>query len=116
MSDLPDLRGLWEGPWPYSCSEGVGLQLVGLPSDIFAFEFLLNQHSCHPKAVARILTRLRQNGFDKLTVMVGLKFHEIQLGLDKLGVRMTIIPPQPGWTANFEDGSWPKDALERIGK
>ena len=104
----PQFDSLWYGPWPHESFEGVGLMMVGLPKDEERFLKYLSANSCHPSAGRRILSRIKQNGFDKLTVMAtALNFDEIAVQLESMGVTMTIIHPQEGWVSRYEDGPYP---------
>lgn len=98
-----ELEGLWEGPWPY-IGQGVGVMLEGLPTSMMKFEQILCSEGCHPDGVARILARLQQRGFDKLTVQSDLHFRWLHKELAKLDIKMTIIPPLPNW----DNSQYPK--------
>lgn len=63
-------------------------------------------HGCHPNATARILARMKQRGFDELTVMASLQFGTIAHELHDLGVQLTIIAPQPGWELRYPPEMW----------
>ena len=106
--ERPRFDSLWYGPWPYDMFCGVGLMMVGLPNDEEIFLKYLSSNSCHPSAGRRILERIKQNGFDKLTVMAtALDFNVIAETLSQMGVTMTIIPPQDGWVSRYNDGPYP---------
>lgn len=89
----PKFDSIYKGPWTYHSGEGVGMRFDGLPKDRAAFIEYLKDFSCHPKAGARIYARIETNGFTMVTVMSHLPFDEIALGLKRLGVTMTIVPP-----------------------
>jgi len=107
----PNFDELYSGEWPYHLSDGVGLRFDGLPRDKDEFIEYLMDYSCYPNAGARIYARIQKNGFDLLTVMSFLPFNEIAKGLAKLGVRMPIIAPMPGWTQKYNDGPYPSDFI-----
>jgi hypothetical protein len=91
--------------------EGVGLKLEGFPTDVRKFYRILAQESCHPKAAHRILNRINQNGYDKLTVMSRLNFDWVETQLAHIGVVMTFIAPLKNWKAKYEDGPWKESDL-----
>jgi hypothetical protein len=93
---------------------GQGLRFEGIPSDIEEFNWILAQSGCHPKAAERILTRLKQKGYDLLTVSDSLNFKWITMQLDTLGVRMTFIDPLENWSHEFNDGTWPEEVLNKV--
>ncbi len=95
------LKLIWRGKWIFDV--GVGLKLKGYPNDENDFIKLLALHSCHPEASKRIMSRIKRFGYDKLTVMNALPFYDIKLGLEKLGVKLTIIKPKPNWSDNYKD-------------
>lgn len=92
---------------------GVGLRMEGLPSDTATFQKIVNFHGCHPKAADRILARIADRGFDLLTVQPTLQFDTIIRQLATVGVKVSIIDPQPDWEALYEeqDGPWPEEAI-----
>lgn len=99
---------LYTGVWPYPEHEGVGLRLEGLPTDRDGWIAEMMDYSCHPDAGARIYARIEKNGFDLLTVMAALDFDQIAVVMQRYGVQMSIIPPEPGWTERFTNvGSYP---------
>lgn len=110
----PAFNTLWQGEWPYKSYEGVGLHLVGLPTDEHAFTLMLMQHSCHPDATKRIIERIRTNGEDRLTVMSALHFDKIAVEMAALGVTMKIIPPQPGWEPRFPKSEWTEEMFNQL--
>ncbi len=93
--------------------DGTGLRLDGYPTDENRFFWITAQESCHPKAAQRILNRIRENSYDLLTVMNRLNFEWLRIELGKIGVTMTFIEPQKNWTAKYDDGDWPKEALPK---
>lgn len=104
----PRFGSLYSGPWPYEDSMGVGLRLEGLPTNREKFIEYLMDYSCNPMAGERIYSRISAVGYDMLTVMSALPFDEIAVGLKELfGVKMSIIPPQEGWTHKYADGPYP---------
>lgn len=72
------------------------------------------QEGCHPKAVERILERLRLNGFDLLTVMDGIYFKWLEESLKEVNVTMSFIQPQENWESKYQDGAWSEDILEEV--
>jgi hypothetical protein len=113
MMNMPRLKGLWEGEWPYRPGDGVGMRFEGFPSDVEQFRYILAGEGCHPNAAERILSRITQHGYDLLTVMSRLNFDWIHRELAKIDVKMTIIPPQVGWEEKYQDGPWPTDILKK---
>ena len=101
---------------PYSNNKGrgVGLKLVGYPSDEEAFFWILAQEGCHPKAVKRILERLKTNGFDLLTVMDGIYFDWVREQLKTISVEMTFIKPLDDWEPLYKDGAWDDKILNEV--
>ncbi len=104
----PKFNSIYTGPWPHDSSEGVGLKVSGRVTDEAAFVAFVMDFGCHPKAAARILQRMAEQGHDKLTVQSSLDFDAIARGLAALGVMLEIIEPQPNWHQRFDDGEWPK--------
>lgn len=47
-----------------------------------------------------------------LTVMAGLPFEEVAEQMERIGVKMTIIDPLPGWTKRFTD-EWSDETYRR---
>ncbi len=90
---------------------GVGLKLSNYPTDEKKFYWIVAQEGCHPKAAERILNRIKDNGFDSLTVMSFLKFDWICIQLEEIGVIMTYIEPKENWINKFNDGEWPEESL-----
>ena len=105
------LVGLWPGVWPYHQSEGVGLHLVGTPTDPDALIRGMAQHGCHPYAGLRIVQRLNASGEDRLTVQFALDFKAIRALMAEAGIAMTVIAPQPDWVPRSHDGAWPAEFL-----
>jgi len=90
---------------------GIGLRFIGMPNDIKKFYWILAQEGCHPKVAERILNRIKQNGFDLLTVMNRLNFNWIKEQLEIIEVKMEFIPPLENWENKYNDGEWPEEAL-----
>ncbi len=112
--ELPEkLKGLWTGEWPWMPCEGVGLRLEGLPNDMTDFIRVMAWEGCHPEATDRILSRIRQNGFDQLTVMSRLNFRWLKSQLTRLGITMTIIPPQLDWEERFAKSPFPEHLIPK---
>lgn len=103
----PKFDSLYSGEWPYESMDGVGMYFEGIPNDRDKFIETLMDYACHPKASARIYSRIREHGFDRLTVMFNLPFDEIAVVLKGFGVTMKIIPPLEGWKHRHEDGPYP---------
>lgn len=83
----------WEGEWEHSMESGVGMELIGYPTDIYAFFDLLHSEACNPAAARKILEELEQNGIKRTTVRPTLNFELIGDTLATLGVIMNILPP-----------------------
>lgn len=109
MTSRPQFDSLHSDAWHYESTAGVGMRFEGIPSDKEAFIEYLMDFSCHPKAGARIYSRIAANGYDMLTVMSRLPFNEIAIGLKKFGVSMSIIPPMKDWKHLYDDGDYPVD-------
>lgn len=99
---------LYSGNWTYELFMGVGMLFEGIPNDKGKFIEYMMDYSCHPKAGERIYNRLCSFGYDKLTVMSGLPFEEIAIGLRVFGVKLSIIPPLEGWKHLYTDGEFPE--------
>lgn len=95
---------------------GVGMRFDNYPNDVDTFNWILAKEGCHPSAAKRILKRIKLNGYDLLTVMSRLNFDIIVKALGNIGVRVTFIDPQEGWSNKFKDGTWPKELLDKIFK
>lgn len=95
-------------------AEGSGIKLTGYPTDFKKFYRILMGESCHPKAVTRILGRIKLNGSDMLTVRAELNFAFLKMSLEKIGVEMTFIPPLEDWTDKYEDGKWSENCFKII--
>lgn len=95
MAFRPNFDQYFQGEWPYQSYEGVGLKFTGYPMDIEAFFDLLHQQSCNPVATRRILDELKNNGIKYTTLMAHLNFNYIGDMLEKIGVKMDIVPPAP---------------------
>lgn len=90
---------------------GRGLRFDGLPTDIEKFNWILAEEGCHPKAAKRIIDRIREKGYDLLTVQSTLNFEWIKMELEKLGITVTFIEPFENWKQKHNDGPWPEEAL-----
>lgn len=99
---------------PKFMSQGQGIKLEGYPTDFKKFYRILMGQSCHPKAVTRILKRIREKGFDSLTVRAELNFAFIKLELEKIGTTLSFIPALEDWTDKYEDGRWSKNCFKII--
>lgn len=97
-------------------SFGVGMRFENYPNNIETFNWILAKEGCHPNAAKRILSRIRLNGYDLLTVMSRLNFNIIVKELGDIGVRVIFIDPQEGWRDNYKDGAWPEELLDKIFK
>lgn len=97
----------------YHHAYGVGLKMEGYPTSLIRFYKILASQSCHPKATRRILQRIKQNGFDQLTVRNRLEFAKIGKQLSQIGVTITFIPPLEDWEERHNDGAWPNWAIPK---
>jgi hypothetical protein len=91
--------------------DGTGLRFEGMPIDLKKFYWILAEEGCHPKAADRIIGRIKENGYDLLTVMNRLNFKWIEEQLLEIGVKMTFIEPLEGWYNKYDDGRWPEESL-----
>jgi hypothetical protein len=87
------LGKLWTNPWPWSRSLGVGLKLVGCPSDEQMFLQFLYAESCNPVAAHRILKELKEKAVKLTTVQASFDFERLEVEFERLGVSMMIVPP-----------------------
>lgn len=90
---------------------GEGLLMKGYPTDLDLFKKILYYHGCHPAATERILVRLMEKRYDKMTVTPTLPFQDIIRQLKLCGVEMSIIEPQKDWEPLYNDGPWPEEAI-----
>ena len=108
---MPTIIKLYDTYFNKSEATCAGLRLDGFPTDIKEFYLALAEEGCHPKATHRILGRLKSNGFDLLTIMVGIKFNRVADRLGLIGVKMTFVQGLDDWKPLYEDGKWPDWAL-----
>ena len=93
----PRFGAYYSGDWPYERRDGVGLALVGKPTDVHRFIDILHGVSCNPVATRRILSELQAGRTKRTTVRANLNFVEIGDDLARVGVTMSVIPPgEPG--------------------
>lgn len=90
---LKEIESLYGKNWPFSYSEGVGLHLVGNPTDKEKFLEVLGDFSCNRIAGMRILNDLMIVGERKVTVMFSIPLMNVFHLLKELGVEMTVIEP-----------------------
>lgn len=109
-----ETRSCWFDSNSARMSVGTGLRFDGYPTDVEKFSWILMRESCHPKAVLRILERIKQNGYDLLTVSSTLPFDKIKESLKEVGVIMTFIPPLEDWYLKYDDGKWDETILAKI--
>lgn len=93
---------------------GVGIKFDGYPTDENQFAWILAQSGCHPKATCRILERIKENGFDLLTITERVDTEWVRKALEPLSVEMTYIPAKEDWFDRFNDGAWPEALINQV--
>jgi hypothetical protein len=93
MNFRPNFNKYFFEQWSYDSGAGVGLKLIGFPTDINKFIELLHGESCNPVATRRILKELEEKGIKYTTLMSHLNFNYIGDQLKEIGVKMEIVPP-----------------------
>lgn len=84
---------IYKGEWYYNLTCGVGLKITGLPTDEVTFMNILYDYSCNPVATQRVLQELKNNGVKYTTLMSGIDFNNLHNDLEKINVKIEIIPP-----------------------
>lgn len=83
----------WRGKWPYSESAGVGLKLVGRPTNRRRLIELMQEKSCNPIASRRIADTLEAGRPYFTTLRAQFDFEDLKAMFASVGVRMTVRAP-----------------------
>ena len=103
MSNFPRFNKYYNGEWPYSPRDGVGLKLTGYPTDIDQFLEILHGEICNPVAARRILDALEKDNIKYTTLMYHINFNYVGDMLKELNVKMEIVPPAPSEKLNNQE-------------
>ena len=84
---------IYDGEWPYSSHDGVGVHFIGTPNDEVKFVEILQSYSCNPIISHRICDILVSQGERLTTTRPHLDFNQINREISKLGVYIKICKP-----------------------
>lgn len=90
---IQEIESIYKKKWIWKLEDGVGLNLIGNPTDKETFLEILEEFSCKRVAGMRILNDLMLYGERKVTVISLIPFKMLLRKLEIVGVNMKIIEP-----------------------
>jgi hypothetical protein len=81
--------------WEHPTELGIGVSMMGVPTDPKALVLILEDFGCGPPAAHRILNLLLDGGTKVTTVTWSINVQKVAERLSAIGVNMTIVAPDP---------------------
>lgn len=110
-----EIERFYGSEWTWNPRAGVGLHIIGIPSEHEVFLEVLEGFSCNRIAGMRILSDLMLHGERKVTVMFHIPFTMVFKSMKSIGLDVKIIEPANHSSENYfiASSNWDSD-IEKI--